>query len=61
MTPLLLGEFGTMLGERRPSSLGDRESLSRPCTVHYARVVALDHVSRNPELIQLFHPDHRWP
>src|SRR5438105_1088092 len=51
--PLLLGGFGTVFGQSRPTRLGDRESLSRPCTFGDAQVIAFDHVSRTTELVQL--------
>ena len=51
--PTLLGEFSTALGQRRSTSLGDRESLSRPCPFGDARVIAFRDVPGTPEFVQL--------
>ena len=62
MTPLLLNEFGPVVGKRRPPSLGNRESFSGPGPFRYARVVALHDISCPSELIQFaVLTAHRWP
>jgi hypothetical protein len=52
MPPLFLSEFGTVVGKRCPTRLGDRQSLSGPGPFRYARVVALHDISCASELIQ---------
>src|SRR5712692_3477585 len=52
MTPLFLGDFGTVVSKRRPPSLGDRERLGGPAIFGHARVVTFDDVSCTTELIQ---------
>jgi hypothetical protein len=51
--PTLHGEFSTALGQRRSASFGDRESLSRPCPLGDARVIAFYDVPGTAELVQL--------
>jgi hypothetical protein len=50
---LILRRFSTVVGKRRPPSLGDRQSLGGPGTFGDARVIALYDVACTTELVQL--------
>src|SRR5260221_10132209 len=47
------GDFGTVFRQRGASSLGDRQSLSRPCSCGDGRVIAFHHVPGTSEFVQL--------
>jgi hypothetical protein len=53
MSPLLLGDCGTVFHQCGTASLGDRQSLSRSSPFGDAGMVALHDVSGTPESIQL--------